>query len=298
MKLTDYEAENEKVDAQIKAARGNPVAESPEVKALAETTPEETTEPLAEELTETPEMEAAEESVPKKRYDEAVKRMNAATQEAAELRKQLARSGQSTETSEGSTEEETTPETEVSGAIDDLELLKEDFPELARPIESLIKRLTAIEESHGKLASNFDKRYWNEINRAHPGLRESAGNDEKFAAWKAEQAPEILEQLHSGDHADVIAALNKFKADTGATSEAEKPPVAATVIDINVEKPKARSKMDMAKEEAAPEIPPSSGGKSEKPFKILSPDERAALSMSELEAYNEAWDKHLMKGGK
>jgi len=290
MKLSDYETRNDELDAQMKAAQSSPVAEeSPEVEATAETTPIETE-------TTPPETAPEEGVVSEKRYADAVKRMNAAMQEAADLRKQL-ESKSSSNMTEESGEEEATPETEVSDAIDDLELLREDFPELARPIEALIKRLSALEESQSKLSGNFDKRYWNEINRAHPGLREKAGSDEKFKAWKAEQPPEVLEQLYSGDHADVISALNKFKADTGATSEAEEmPPADTTVIDINVEKPK--SKMDMAKEMAAPEIPPSTGGKSEKPFKVLSPDERSALSMADLEAYNDAWDKHLMKGGR
>ena len=290
MQLADYERKNAELDEEMKAKNAQPEAE--------------TATPVAEEVAETPEQEAEETTVEKTRYDEAVKRMNAAMQEAAQLRKEneslKAAKAPDKESSPEVETTATTPDEEESDA--EMEF-REDFPEFAAVIdqkmeklkESFDKKLSDIESSHNNLSSHFDKRYWNEINRAHPDLEEIKSNPD-FPAWKAEQDQSTLDKLHSGDHADVIDALKKFKTDKGMTgNEAEKPPVKATVIDINVA---PESKMEKAKKMAAPTVPPSTGGKTEKAFKVLSPEERSGLSMKELEAYNEAWDREMMKGNK
>ena len=247
-----------------------------------------------EEALESPAEEMAEGTVPESRYQESVKAMNKAQQEAAELRKRLAElEGGNTPTMP----EDSTPSEE--GESENMAMLREDFPELAGALDDLKsyfdKKLAAIEKSHGELSGNVSKRYWNELNRAVPDLKDFIETPE-FNEWWAKQTPEIQAQLVSPDPTDVAEALKMYTADTGEVLEpdtaAEAPNV--TAIELNVGKPKP-DKMEMAKKMAAPNIKPSSGGKAEVPFRVLSREETNKLSMPELIAYNKALNEHMMK---
>lgn len=241
-------------------------------------------------------------TVPESRYHEAVKAMNKSQQEAAELRKKLAELETPAPMAEPEPkpEPESTPMTESEGESENMAMLREDFPELASAIDDLKasfdKRLAAIEKSHGDLSGNINKRYWNELNRAVPNLRDFVETPE-FDKWWSEQTPEIQAQLVSPDPADVADALKLYTADTGEVlepdTESEQQAPTVTAIELNVEKPKP-DKMEMAKQMAAPNIKPSSGGKVEAPFKVLSREETSKLSMPELMAYNKAFNDHMM----
>jgi hypothetical protein len=228
--------------------------------------------------------------VPEQRYKDSVKAMNKAQQEAADLRKRVA-------------ELESTPEADS----ENMAMLREDFPELASALDELKssfdKRLSKIEKSHGELSGNVSKRYWNELNRAVPDLKDFIETPE-FNDWWAKQTPEIQAQLVSPDPTDVAEALKMYTADTGEVlepdteemgemeSEGKAPNI--TAIELNVGKPKP-DKMEMAKKMAAPNIKPSSGGKAETPFRVLSREETSRLSMPELMAYNKAFDNYMSK---
>jgi len=251
-----------------------------------------------EEVLESPTEEMSEGTVPESRYHESVKAMNKAQQEAAELRKKVA------ELEGGNPEPmptpESTPMTEPEGESENMAMLREDFPELASALDDLKasfdKRLAAIEKSHGDLSGNINKRYWNELNRAVPDMRDFVETPE-FDKWWSEQTPEIQAQLVSPDPAEVADALKLYTADTGEVlepdTESEQQAPNVTAIELNVGKPKP-DKMEMAKKMAAPNIKPSSGGKVEAPFKVLSREETSRMSMPELMAYDKAFNEHMM----
>lgn len=261
-----------------------------------ETTPD-------EEVLESPAEEMSEGTVPESRYQEAVKAMNKAQQELAAERKKNAELE-----SPAMPESESTPMAEPEGESENMAMLREDFPELASALDDLKssfdKRLAAIEKSHGdmmgkhdELSGNVSKRYWNELNRSVPDLRDFVETPE-FNAWWDEQAPEIQAQLVSPDPVEVASALKLYTADTGEVlepdDESEQQAPNVTAIELNVGKPKP-DKMAMAEKMAAPDIKPSSGGKAEAPFKILSPEERAKLSMEQMMAYNKGFNAYMSK---
>jgi len=253
-----------------------------------------------EEVLESPAEEMSEGTVPESRYHESVKAMNKAQQEAADLRKRLAE----LENTAPIPETESTPMTESEGESESMAMLREDFPELANALDELKssfdKRLSEIEKSHSQLLGNIQKKYWNDINRAVPNLKDFVETPE-FDDWWAKQTPEIQAQLVSPDPTEVADALKLYTADTGEVlkpdTETEQQAPNVTAIELNVEKLKP-DKMEMAKKMAAPNIKPSSGGKVDEPFKMLSPEERAALPPEQLSVYAAKMRDYMSKGRK
>jgi hypothetical protein len=254
-----------------------------------------------EEVLESPEEAISEGTVPESRYHESIKEMNKKQRENAELRKKIAEL-ESKNTTTPELESTPMPETEAEGESESMAMLREDLPELANALDDLKaffdKRLSEIEKSHGQLMGDTKKRYWNDVNRAVPNLKDFVETPE-FDDWWSAQTPEIQAQLVSPDPIEVASALKLYTADTGEVlepdveSEQQAPNV--TAIELNVGKPKP-DKMEMAKKMAAPNIKPSNGGKLDEPFKMLSPEERAALLPEQLSVYAAKMREYMSKG--
>jgi hypothetical protein len=217
------------------------------------------------------------ETVDADRYHNAVKAMNKAQQEAAELRKQFASQDavnqqyqeqiqqlqaqlQQLQESKAPPEEASTPET-----LDDDELkeAREIYPEVVNPLLKIINDLqkklsdeiSGVKSEVGNVkgvadryqqaeAKTAEQLYWDAIKGKHDDV-DDLPSDPTYIEWYHKQAPLIKQALTQGTANDVIAALDLYRAvhpKTVPEQEVESKPTA---------KP---DKLAAAKEAAAPSI--------------------------------------------
>jgi hypothetical protein len=249
----DYQALDEELDKEIMALYGQTSESETESDSPAETGTESQEEKEVE--TESQEQDLSsdstlpsddtqqddtKETVDAERYHNAVKAMNKAQQEAAELRKQIAGANQQdaliqqlqTQIQElqskakAEPEQSSTPET-----VDDDELkeAKEIYPEVVNPLLKIIsnleaklsQKLTGIESEVGSVkgvadryqqteAETADQKYWSAIEAKHSDVREVV-NTPEYAEWYHQQAPMIQKALSEGTAQDAISALDLFR---------------------------------------------------------------------------------------
>jgi hypothetical protein len=252
----DYQALDEELDKEIMALYANESESETE-----SDSPDETGTESQEVETESQEQELSDddstlvsddtqqddtkETVDADRYHNAVKAMNKAQQEAAELRKQIAGINQQDDNRDAliqqlqaqlqelqSKSQESTPEPESTpDIVDDEELneAKEIYPEVVNPLLKIIsnleaklsQKLTGVESEVGNIkgvadryqkteAETAEQKYWNAIEERHNDVREIVKTPE-YAEWYHQQAPMIQKALSEGTAQDAVSALDLFR---------------------------------------------------------------------------------------
>jgi hypothetical protein len=252
----DYQALDEELDKEIMALTGQITESETESDSPAETGTESQEENEVEiesqeqdlssdstQASDDTQQDDTKETVDAERYHNAVRAMNKAQQEAAELRKQLAGINQQDanrdfliqqlqaqiqelQKAKAEPEQSSTPE-----AVDDDELkeAKEIYPEVVNPLLKIIsnleaklsQKLTGIESEVGSVkgvadryqqteAETAEQKYWNAIEAKHSDVREVV-NTPEYAEWYHQQAPMIQKALSEGTAQDAISALDLFR---------------------------------------------------------------------------------------
>lgn len=325
MSQRDYAAEDAALDLEIQALYA-PESESEEAEttpeapetgtASEEQTPESTEHPSDENegtvSQDEPEQIAVPEAktVPEERYQNAVKAMNKAMLEAANLRKQdSARDNliqqlqaQVQQLQERPTAPKETESTQPEMDDDDLEEAISLYPEVANP---LLKRIAALEKQLSKVNSDVgdvksvadryqkneqktaEEKHWDFISGKHPDVDEIVQQPE-YAEWYAQQGPMIQNALQKGTAKDVVAALNLYRAEYPKT-------VAEVPAETVSTKPAANKsdKLAEAKAAASPTIK-SSVKPEKKPTFTNSQIEK--MSRQEFMKHEAAIDEALARG--
>lgn len=242
-KLVDMEAEADRLHAEMYAATDD--VETPEV--LEQTDPDtvdaessletEADQPAAEELKsesvdEPATEESSDDSEPdsetalqsaEKRIKDAQRRMTKATQEAASLRREndTLRDRLTTLSGEVGQLKAQTRNPEVSN--EDLNHLKEEYPDLANPLIAKLNELQAelagfksqSEEMRNHSQTDATERarleHQNAILSVHPDAFELAQTD-PFRSWLEDQPAYKRQVVEAGSSEDVVDLLNEFKS--------------------------------------------------------------------------------------
>ena len=249
------------------------------------------------------ETETKESTVAESRYKDAVRAMNAAQQEAAELRKltstleQLqADNAQLRQLIEQQQSKANVGDETPDNSLDEL---KDLYPELVTPIlkrnESLEKKIELLEKRLSVVTDEIDgvktvtdqyqqssaeiaqEQYWNSIRQAYPDVQDIADSPE-YGSWYEQQPPMIKQALVSTNAQDVIAALSLFRP-------AEK---ITTVPQSN-----KQDKLEAAKKAASPQIKVAQT--IEQPTKFTE-QQIAAMSMKEFMKHEAEIDAALANG--
>jgi hypothetical protein len=257
----------------------------------------------------TPAAEPEEETVPKAQYDAAVKAMNAAMRESAELRKQKS-SSEPSEEMEGmgdmTGESEESPEMagnqDFESIIANLEDLGfDDFTPALRYLKDKIDALGGVADDYiGYRKQQHSDAFWGAIREAHPDIQsfippsdadyESYTDEQKqYADWYAEQDQETKDLFASDDPAVVIQGLDMFRGG-GKEPETDSPAVAVVVAADKPDKPS--KKIEQAKAVSAPAIA-KGGDKASKFNGRISTEEWHKLSREDRDAYNRYLDEQM-----
>jgi hypothetical protein len=285
----DYQALDEELDKEIMALYGQTPESETESDSPAETGTESQEENEVEEESQEQDLSSdstqasddtqqddTKETVDAERYHNAVKAMNKAQQEAAELRKQIAGASQQDaliqqlqaqiqelqSKAKAEPEQSSTPEAVDD---DDLKEAKEIYPEVVNPLLKIIsnleaklsQKLTGIESEVGSVkgvadryqqteAETADQKYWNAIEEKHSDVREVV-NTPEYAEWYHQQAPMIQKALSEGTAQDAISALDLFRL-------SHPKEIVETKQDVKQETTNKPDKLAAAKEAAIPNI--------------------------------------------
>ena len=247
------EAEAKEMMAQLMNPEPEPEAseiqepeEEPDQEAPSE--PEDTAELVAEAAPEE-ESEGGEDSEADQRIAKAEKamkgaqaKMTKATQEAAELRKQVASLVESVTQLKGQLAEE-------KRNTEKLQQVREDYPDVAGPLLDELESVRAKLDEQAALANQQQQALSDEqerkaadahfarIAQAHPDYAEVTQTSD-WALWLDEQGPDVHLWVEQGSSNDVIAVLNEFKASMG----------------IKLPTPQEKA-LERAKEAAQPKMP-------------------------------------------
>lgn len=227
-RIDDLEAE---ALAELKEAYGLPETseESPAQEAGTDSLPPETANeqeletstPDSAESTEAP----PENTIPESRYKDAVRAMNSAQQEAAELRKLTAQQAQEIEALRADVEAlKAGGNSEQSEDDYDLNEAMEDFPSVVKPllkqIESLKNELTNVKQQAQTNSSVYQQieqqRFWDSVRNAHSDLdsiiQDAQDPESNYTQWLKSQSNGVKNLLNSKDPQDIISLLNMFRA--------------------------------------------------------------------------------------
>ncbi len=260
---------------------------------------------------------SSEEMIPESRYKNAVVAMNKAQRELAEKRKEDANRDSVIEQLQSQVQALTQqlaskseqPETDVKpdqkteSSIDsgeDLEEALELYPEVINPLLSRIKLLEGklnamsgdvtasrqtMEDYRQQKRQEAYSNHWAQILDRHPDTREIVQSQE-YASWYERQPNMIRQALEKGSAGDVIAALNLFKSEYPAQTEAQAPHNRA----VN-----KQDKLAAAKAASMPNVKTSAKGKA--PTKrTFTSAEINSMSMDEYRKYEKEIDEALAKG--
>lgn len=187
--------------------------------------PEDTAEFVAEEVPEE-ESDSGEDSEADQRIIKAEKamkgaqaKMTRATQEAADLRKQVADLGEALTQLKGQLADE-------KRNTEKLQQVREEYPDVAGPLldelESVRSKLdeqAALADRQQQALSQENERkladaHFARIAQYHPDYAEVTQTSD-WALWLDEQGPDVHLWVEQGSSNDVIAVLNEFKASLG-----------------------------------------------------------------------------------
>lgn len=196
-------------------------AEDPEPEESAPSDQEETVEsaesdPEPEE--ESGEPEDSDSRIWEERYKNAQARMTKATQEAAELRKEVKSYKDKLDRLETQvSQQKATPATDVDDK--DLEQLMADYPEVVGP---LIKKIQVLQTKVGETVSSFEEReqqaelerHFEAIRAEHPDLDEVTASDD-WEGWLDRQSPTWKRIAGEGTAEEVVDLVSRYKQDMG-----------------------------------------------------------------------------------
>jgi hypothetical protein len=235
----------------------------------------------------TPAAEPEEETVPKSQYDAAVKAMNAAQRELAELRKQQSTSESAEEAAEmaGDGEEANEESSEMAGNQDfesiiaNLEDLGfDDFTPALRYLKSQIDRANGVADDYiGYRKQLHTDAFWKAISDVHPDYEsflppsddsiEPTDEQKQYTDWFSAQDQETKDLLSANSSAEqVISGLNKFRADVPKSEPMQDEEITEPELEDSFmsDIPAKPSKLEQARAEASPMISTSKRGKDKK----------------------------------
>lgn len=319
MSEQDYQKLDSEADAEINSLYGLELSNNDELQ------PEPSKEPEIESVTqdevvdsqdavdnsqtiETPQtIEQSEPTIPESRYKDAVRAMNKAQQDAAQLRKdnsakddyiqqldQYIKSQKATSEDNNRKPDKAT----TDNKDDDLTEAKELYPEVINPmmrmIDELKSQLADVRGEMGNVKTVTEKyqqseqqtaadKHWADIRASHNDVDEIAKSPE-YSDWYYNQSELIQKALASGTSRDVVSALNLFRMEhPKAVTEAQ--PAKQT------NKP---DKLAEAKAAAGPNVK-SSGAKPETKT-TFTPDEIGKMSIKEFEKYESEIEDAMGRG--
>lgn len=217
------------------------------------------------------------ELVPIERYKNAQARMTQATQEAAQLRREL----------EALRQQAIAPPQRQIPNEDEEDLSKwmQEYPDFAGPIVKKLNKQQAIlkqlEEQNAQLRAQNETvqrdSFKQVVSAVHPDVGDIVNSDD-FHGWLARQPKGISQMAHNGSADDVIYVLNQYKGSINA--------------------PRTSSKLDEARRVATPNVRNASTGASNATgqLKSFTREQIAAMSEKEFEANEEAIDAAMAAG--
>lgn len=179
--------------------------------------------------------------VAEERVKNAQARMTKATQEAAELRRNMAELQATVQNLQSQLVEAANNK---DGIDDELRTLAEEYPDIAAP---LLKKLSRLEETVSEYRSRIDSEksqntlqaHFDTIRRAHPDMDDVVVSDD-FTGWLERQSAVWQRVAQDGSADEVVELLNRYKEtfDTPPQQQVSKVERARRVAEPSL--PKAR----------------------------------------------------------
>jgi DNA repair exonuclease SbcCD ATPase subunit len=179
--------------------------------------------------------------VAEERVKNAQARMTKATQEAAELRRNMAELQATVQNLQSQLAEAAHNR---DGIDDELKVLAEEYPDIAAP---LLKKLSSLEETVSEYRSRIDteksqntlQAHFDTIRKSHPDMDEVVSSDD-FGGWLERQTAVWQRVAQDGSADEVVELLNRYKEtfDTPPQQQVSKVERARRVAEPSL--PKAR----------------------------------------------------------
>lgn len=217
------------------------------------------------------------ELVPIERYKNARARMTQATQEAAQLRREL----EAMRMNSGAAQQ---PRQSRNDDDEDLSKWMQEYPDFAGPIVKKLNKQQAVlrqlEEQNSMLRSQNENiqrdSFRQAVSAAHPDVSDIVSSDD-FKGWLSRQPSGVSAMAHQGSAEDVNYVLAQYK---------------------NSMRQPGSSKLDEARRVATPSVRNASTGASNAsaPLRSFTRDQIAAMSEKEFDANEAAIDAAMAAG--
>jgi len=199
------------------------------------------------------------------RYRNAQARMTQATQESADLRREVAAlQAQISATQDQGQQNPPPQDSGISGNNAELTKLRTEYPEFAGPIVDVLERqqkvISDLRAQNDAVAASTDAvrktTFVQAVEAAHPDMEAVVTSDD-FKGWLYRQPQFVQDAIVSGDPTGAIKILGMYKADTsGASSQPNKQAlldaakqVAAPVVGRNTQQPATEPKIQFTREQ-------------------------------------------------